>query len=59
VKILGNYKVYLAGVGLIGLAVYQLSQGQADAAVTSFLAGLATLGLRSVDATQQAQIDAK
>lgn len=35
-----------AGVGLWALAIYQLTAGQFEAAVQSFLAGLAAWGLR-------------
>lgn len=39
-------KTYLAAIGLFGLAAYQASTGDYPAAVQSFLAGLAALGLR-------------
>ena len=39
-------KTYLAGFGLIGLSVYQFSQGDFPGAIQSFLAGLGALGLR-------------
>jgi hypothetical protein len=39
-------KTYLAGIGLIGLACYQLSQSQFQAAVASLSAGLGLIGLR-------------
>ena len=39
-------KTYLAVAGLLGLAVYQLSIGQPEPAVQSFLAALAAAGLR-------------
>jgi hypothetical protein len=38
------------GIGLLGLCIYQLSVGQYDAALHSFLNALAVLGLRHVDA---------
>ena len=43
---LAGWKTYLAGAGLIGLALYQLSQGQYELAWQSLMAGLALLGLR-------------
>ena len=43
---LTGWKTYLAGAGLIGLAVYQLSLGQYEQAWQSLMAGLALLGLR-------------
>jgi hypothetical protein len=43
---LDGYKTYLAVAGLVGLAVYQASQGQLEAAVQSILAALAAAGLR-------------
>lgn len=44
---LDGYKTYIAGVGLIGLALYQFSQGDYAKAAESALAGLAALGLRN------------
>jgi len=43
---LNGSKTYLAGFGLVGLALYQISQGDAQAAIQSFSTGLAALGLR-------------
>lgn len=43
---LAGWKTYLAGAGLVGLAVYQLSLGQYEQAWQSLMAGLALLGLR-------------
>ncbi len=48
--ILSGYKTYLAAAGLIGLAIYQASQGQFEPAVQSVLAALATLGMRHATA---------
>lgn len=42
---LEGYKTKLAAAGLLGLALYQLSQGQYEQAAQSFLAGLAALGI--------------
>lgn len=47
---LSGWKVYLAAAGLAGLALYQLSTGEFEAAATSFLAALAAAGLRHADA---------
>jgi hypothetical protein len=44
---LNGYKTYLAAAGLIGLSVYQLSQGQVEQAIQNLLAGLAAFGLRN------------
>lgn len=41
-----GWKTYLAAIGLVGLAVYQLSQGQVEAAVQSLLGALAAFGIR-------------
>jgi hypothetical protein len=49
---LSGYKTYIAGVGLIGLALYQLSTGDYSAAAQSFLAGLTAVGLRHAIAKQ-------
>jgi hypothetical protein len=45
-NLLSGYKTYLAAAGLFGLAVYQISQGQIDTGVQSFLGALAAAGLR-------------
>lgn len=39
-------KTFWAAVGLVGLAVYQATQGQMDTAWQSFMAALAALGIR-------------
>lgn len=44
---MAGFKTYLACAGLIGLALYQFSQGQIEQASQSFLAALAAYGLRS------------
>ena len=44
--ILKGYKTYIAAVGLVGLAVWQFSQGQVELGVQSLLAALAAFGLR-------------
>ena len=46
-KLVDGYKTYIAATGLIGLALYQVSMGQYDQAIQSFMAGLAAAGLRS------------
>jgi hypothetical protein len=46
-NLLNGYKTYIAALGLVGLAVYQVSQGEYDQAVQSFLGALAAAGLRS------------
>jgi hypothetical protein len=51
-NILNGYKTYLAAAGLIGLSIYQFSQGQYETAFASFNAGLAALGLRHAIAKQ-------
>ena len=45
-ELLSGYKTYLAAAGLLGLALYQFSQGQVEAAIQSFLGALAAFGLR-------------
>ena len=44
---MAGFKTYLACAGLLGLALYQFSQGQLEQASQSFLAALAAYGLRS------------
>lgn len=43
---LSGYKTILAVAGLVGLAVYQASQGQYEQAIQSMLAALAAAGIR-------------
>lgn len=43
---LPGWKTYVAGVGLIGLGLYQFSQGEFQAAIVSFTAGLGLLSAR-------------
>lgn len=49
---LDGYKTYLAALGLAGLAIYQLSQGQTEDAIKTFTQALAVLGLRRAIATK-------
>lgn len=42
-----GYRTYIAAAGLVGLGLYQLSQGQLDAAVQSFAQALGLFGLRA------------
>jgi high-affinity Fe2+/Pb2+ permease len=44
---LNGWKTYLAAAGLFGLAVYQLSMADYNAAWTSLMAALATFGVRN------------
>lgn len=46
-NLVSGYETYIAALGLVGLAVYQVSLGQYDQAGQSFLAGLAAAGLRN------------
>lgn len=41
-----GWRTYLAAAGLLGLALYQFSQGDIQAGVQSFLGALAVFGLR-------------
>jgi hypothetical protein len=43
---MSGWKTYTAAAGLIGLAIYQATQGQYDQAIQSLMAGIAALGLR-------------
>jgi hypothetical protein len=52
---LSGWKTYLAAAGLVGLAIYQVSQGQVELAIQSFLAALAAVGLRSAITTTGAK----
>lgn len=44
---MAGFKTYLACAGLLGLALYQFSEGHLEQAGQSFLAALAAYGLRS------------
>lgn len=41
-----GFRTYIAAAGLLGLALYQFSEGQYEVAAQSFLAALAAFGLR-------------
>jgi hypothetical protein len=43
---LKGYKTYIAAAGLLGLAVYQFSQGDIDGAIQNVLAAFAAFGMR-------------
>lgn len=44
---MSGFKTYLACAGLLGLALYQFSEGHIELATQSFLGALAAFGLRS------------
>lgn len=44
-------KTYIAALGLLGLAIYQASTGEYQAAVQSVIAALAAAGLRNAITT--------
>jgi hypothetical protein len=52
---LDGYKTWLAASGLFGLALYQLSQGELEQAVQSFMGGLAAVGIRHAVAKKDAE----
>jgi hypothetical protein len=41
-----KYKTYIAAAGLAGLALYQLTQGQFETAVTTLMGAAVAVGLR-------------
>jgi len=43
---LAGYRTYIAAIGLLGLAVHQLTEGQVDKALESFFLALAAFGIR-------------
>jgi len=43
---LSGWKTYIAAIGLAGLAIYQLSQGDYPHAIETLSAALAAVGLR-------------
>jgi hypothetical protein len=45
-KFLEGYRTYLAAAGLLGLALYLLTQGSYEAAAQNFFTALVALGLR-------------
>lgn len=46
-------KTYVAAVGLICFAIYQATTGQYESAISTFLAALATFGMRSAISDKQ------
>lgn len=54
-NILTGYKTYLAAAGLLGLALYQFSQGQVELAIQSLLGAMAAFGLRQALNAPQAK----
>jgi hypothetical protein len=51
---LSGYKTIIAAIGLLGLGVYQVSQGNTEAGFQSIAAALAAFGLRSAIAKVEA-----
>jgi hypothetical protein len=45
-EMLNGYKTYLAAAGLLGLALYQFSEGHVDLAFQSLMGALVAFGLR-------------
>lgn len=45
--VLPGFKTYIAALGLLGLGVYQLSQGDYPSAVQSIMGALAAFGIRT------------
>ena len=45
-EMLNGYKTYLATAGLLGLALYQFSEGHVELAFQSLMGALAAFGLR-------------
>ena len=42
---LSGFKTYLAGLGLIGLGVYQITEGKLEEGIATISAGLAAIGI--------------
>lgn len=42
---LSGIKTYIAGIGLVGLGIHQLSQGDIQVGIESIAAGLAIIGI--------------
>lgn len=56
---LAGYKTYIAAAGLFGLGVYQLSQGQFDAAVHTIMLALAAYGGRQAISRNDIKAEAR
>lgn len=56
--LLDGYKTYIAGIGLIALGVYQITQGQIEVGVQSIIAGLGMMAIRNA-ITKEADNTAK
>jgi hypothetical protein len=54
-----NAKTYLAGAGLIGLGLYQLSQSDPESAFKSFALGLGLFGIGHKQSTAADEVIAK
>lgn len=54
---LSQLKIYLSVAGLIGLAVYQITQGEVQAAAASFMGALGVLGIGNQTAATRAFVD--
>lgn len=54
--ILSGYKTYVAAVGLVGLAVYNLSVGDFASAGNNFLLALVAVGLRGAVKSQTQEV---
>ena len=43
--VMNGYKTYIAGIGLVGLGAYEISQGQTDQGIQHIAEGLAVFGI--------------
>ena len=55
-KFLDGYKTVLAALGLIGLGVYQMSQGEMELGLQSLMAGVTALGLRHAVSKREGEV---
>ena len=44
---LTGYKTYIAGIGMICLGIYQITQGEFDSGMKTIAEGLAVFGVRA------------
>jgi hypothetical protein len=56
IRFLPGYKTYIAGLGLIGLGAYEISQGSMDQGLAHIGQGLGMIGLKAAIAQNAAAI---
>lgn len=58
-NILSGYATYITAIGLLGLGIYQISQGHINEGIETILGALAAAGLRRGIAANQQLIESR